>query len=130
MRRIASAGSALAITATALVGLGAAAPTASAADACYGGAGSYDVQGYYAPEGRDWYFKTSTNCRDINVKVDTSQSIQVCFYKRTDYTLINCNGYKWVEAGQWKVLAFNVQDNQIYKLNFPIGYRHTGVVAD
>ncbi|WP_329031266.1 hypothetical protein OIE71_00175 [Streptomyces sp. NBC_01725] len=42
------------------------------------------------------------------------------------------DGTKKAEAGKWTVSAFNVQDSQLFKINFPSSdpdTRHTGAFA-
>ncbi|TXL88059.1 hypothetical protein [Streptomyces sp. IB2014 016-6] len=112
--------------------MAATAPAAGAADACYDGKASYDVRGFWMPEGREWFGKTSSRCRDINIWPNATNYARICFY-RSDASLLYCqDGTKKAEAGKWTVLAFNVQDSQLFKINFPSSdpdTRHTGAFA-
>jgi hypothetical protein len=121
------------MTAATLVGLAAAAPAASAANACYDGKANYDVRGYWMPEGRDWFGKTSSRCRDINIWPNSTTNAKICFY-RSDGSLLYCQDgpTKEAKAGEWTVLATNVQDGQLFKIHFPYSNsnsRHTGAFA-
>ncbi|MFF7651627.1 hypothetical protein ACFZCY_19230 [Streptomyces sp. NPDC007983] len=123
--------------ATLLVGGGtAAATTASAAtqgsqviQSCYGNAENYTATGngvdaaYWPGTG----FKYTTgNCADINVKVNYSRKVRVC------WKYIECDS--WVQAykGQWKVVNkehADVPDGWGFYLEFSGGNNGTGQAA-
>jgi hypothetical protein len=98
---------------------GIAAGQASAAG-CYDSKKLFDKPGgnYSAPTGDGW-FRTTSNCRDINVQsamwVEDGAYVKVCF--RT----AGCqDSWKWVPAGAagWKVIASDVKDGTDYRFRF------------
>lgn len=85
---------------------------------------------YYAPGTSTW-FRTTSNCRDIQVKsaawLDTGAYMKVCFKKT------GCQGsWTWVPAGGtgWRVIATDVKDGTDYNLRFLNGREFQGFRAD
>jgi len=70
-----------------------------------------------------WAYTTS-NCRDINLKVDATREVRTCF-KATG----KCNDWKWATAGQWMLAATDVLDNSGFYIQFKGTARSTGWIA-
>ncbi|MDO0930773.1 hypothetical protein QQY66_03420 [Streptomyces sp. DG2A-72] len=97
-----------------------AAPAGAApSNPCYDGAQDFTkYEGWPTAPMGGAYFKTSTRCRDINVKLAIPVEVQVCFFAKETLARLYCNDYKDAPARTWKVLAFNVSDGQPFNLNF------------
>ncbi|GIG90665.1 hypothetical protein [Plantactinospora endophytica] len=136
----------IAKTAIVLVVLGAAtlifvpATAASAATSCYGGAYNWDAgvgddgDTLYIPDvddTYDWwgarpYYRSSTRCADINLKVThisgSVMSARVCFRPSSGGGW--CNGWKTFDInvpgslGTWRVIATDVRDNTTFFVEF------------
>lgn len=83
---------------------------------CYGGAVRtiFEVGGWGGDAGP---FRTSTRCRDINVRNDSVYGTQACvvFIDRTN----NCNYWTYLPARSgWFVVATNVLDGTRFKVRF------------
>ncbi|MGY0062192.1 hypothetical protein ACWY4P_37605 [Streptomyces sp. LZ34] len=70
--------------------------------------------------------RTSSNCNDINIKLDTGSMVQVCFYNAGGY----CSQLKWAASGKWAAIATNVRDNAEYYFVFQSGLSKSGYIAD
>ena len=76
------------------------------------------------------YFKTSTKCRDINLRsawyVDRARAVKVCF------KTAGCQDH-WTNipvAGNWNVVASNVKDGTEYYFKFYTTGEWGGTAAD
>ena len=89
-------------------------------------AGCYDSKKFFekpsgtalVPQGTGW-FRTTSNCRDINVQsamwMKNGASVQVCFRST------GCQDrWTWIPAGGagWKVVAYDVKDGTDYRFKF------------
>ncbi|MEU2559522.1 hypothetical protein ABZ626_09335 [Streptomyces longispororuber] len=99
------------------------------AQSCYGSARNYT--GTPGGPGRNahWpatgtYAYATRNCTDINLKVNYTRDVRVCF-KNTG----QCNGWKKAKKGVWKVAASNVRDGAGFYIQFKGANRSTGKIA-
>ncbi|MGW5050376.1 hypothetical protein [Actinokineospora sp. NPDC004072] len=108
---------------------GPAAAEPASALSCYGSAKSFSK-----PSGVRWYpsggghFTTTSNCADINVKLNAGRWIAVCFKpsSRPEYCQSN---YTWAAAGQWTVIATDVLDGTRFYFDFDSTAAVSGVWA-
>lgn len=70
-----------------------------------------------------WAYTTS-NCADINLKVNATREVRTCF-KATG----SCNGWRWARAGQWALAASDVKDGSGFYIQFKGTSRSTGLIA-
>ncbi|MDN3295816.1 hypothetical protein QWM81_17515 [Streptomyces ficellus] len=109
---------------------GAAAPQGSAAaQSCLGTAKNYTSAPGGSGRNAHWpgtgkYAYASKNCADINLKVNHTRKVTVCF-KKTG----KCNGWKTAKKGQWKVVASGVRDGAGFYIQFQGANRSTGKIA-
>ncbi|MET9552341.1 hypothetical protein [Streptomyces sp. NPDC006645] len=121
--------STLALTGTALVGLGAVAPSASAAT-CYGSAHSYSkpANSTFLPNIGNGHFRTTSNCADINVKTNADRYIKVCFAPSSGDTQCQ-DDFKLARRGVWTVIATDVKDATKFAFHFEATGVSTGYWA-
>lgn len=103
---------------------GAATPTV--ATSCLGTARSYStsyssITGYYDWPANDGLATTTSNCSDINVKPNATESVRTCFIGG------GCNSFRTISAGTWGLAATGVLDGTEFWLDFKSG--STGSVA-
>jgi hypothetical protein len=71
--------------------------------------------------------KTTTQCKDINVKNTTRGKIRVCvMFGKTSRT---CNYQTTIAAGAWANAATNVKDNTYFRMRLGILYNTSGYAA-
>ncbi|MCT9075441.1 hypothetical protein [Streptomyces fulvoviolaceus] len=101
------------------------------AQSCYGSAHDYDtVAGYHYEPPADYdYYKATSNCADINIKTDTNRYVKVCFFTADNEFLYCQESHKLTTAGEWKVIATNVNDGTRFKFHFRSDAVSTGEYA-
>ncbi|GIM95708.1 hypothetical protein [Paractinoplanes toevensis] len=114
---------------------GAGTMSALAASGCRASPYSFHFEGYGSlafpedPTGQYNYsvtpvLKTTTQCRDINVKNTTKGKIRVCvMFGKTSNT---CNYQTTIAAGAWANAATNVKDNTYFRMRAGILYNTSG----
>jgi len=113
-RTLASAGAILLAATGLTLGVNASADAAT----CYGGAATFTKESglRYAPT--DAWFKTTSRCKDINVKlrrdpVFRGEYVKVCFRNA------GCQpSFKYAENDVWTVIATDVKDGTSFRLVF------------
>ncbi|WP_329374649.1 hypothetical protein [Streptomyces sp. NBC_01483] len=97
---------------------GSAAAAPSAALSCYGSAKSYTADSTYYewPQGSELAVTTS-NCVDINVKPNNSESVRTCFWP-SDADGWQCNAYRSIAGGTWGLAATNVKNGTSFYVQF------------
>ncbi|MFI6939331.1 hypothetical protein ACIBI4_08680 [Streptomyces sp. NPDC050418] len=113
-RRLAAVACAGALAATGVV---VNATTAQAAT-CYGGAFKTEKDSGEVQLPSAGFYVTSTRCADINLKVNYSRNVRVCFYKSTGYLNYCQTSYTYAKSGQWNTVATDVKDGVRYRFNF------------
>ncbi|MEW5351690.1 hypothetical protein E0E62_04215 [Streptomyces sp. 16-176A] len=71
---------------------------------------------------RGTYAKTTSRCKDINLKLDGTRSVRTCF--KTS----GCNGWRTLRAGSWGLAASDVLDGTQFYLQFAGTSRATGLI--
>ncbi|GAA0587795.1 hypothetical protein GCM10010172_85970 [Paractinoplanes ferrugineus] len=109
--------------------------SALAASGCRAAPYSFHFEGYGSiafpedPTGQFNYsvtpvLKTTSQCRDINVKNTTRGRIRVCvMFGKTSNT---CNYYTTIAAGAWANAATNVKDGTYFRMRAGILYNTSG----
>lgn len=109
--------------------------SALAASGCRASPYSFHFEGYGSlafsedPTGQFNYsvtpvLKTTSQCRDINVKNTTRGKIRICvMFGKTSNT---CNYYTTIAAGAWANAATNVKDNTYFRMRAGILYNTSG----
>lgn len=98
-------------------------PDGVQAASCYGSFGFFGSNGQTAPGGGR-FFRTTTNCLDINIKANEGGYVLVCFRNA------GCqSSFKQIVRGQWIVVATNVRDNVDFYFYFNTAGPHSGTWA-
>jgi hypothetical protein len=97
---------------------GSATAATSAATSCYGSAKSYTADSTYYewPQGAELAVTTS-NCADINVKPNSSESVRTCFWP-SGAGGWQCNAYRSIAAGTWGLAATDVKNGTSFYVQF------------
>ncbi len=108
----------LGLTAAAVAGalLVPATPVSATALSCYGSARTIngaDPNWHWPPYGHAY---TTSNCRDINVKITRTVRVRTCFAPVSGGSY--CNGYRTVYANTWGLAATDVKDGTKFWLLF------------
>jgi hypothetical protein len=120
-------GTMLAVAGPASAATAADAPATAAAVTCFGGAASFTKPAgvAQAPQGPGVFFRTSSRCRDINIRPNNGTSARVCF-EATGCQLVRVPA----PALQWTVIATNVRDGALFRIDFGnVNVRVTGQYA-
>jgi hypothetical protein len=131
MRKIASVASTLALTAATLTGMAVTAAPASAAS-CYGNSKWFNLESTWTAPGERGKYKTTVNCRDINIRPSATVYAKICFFAKSDpERLLYCQDgpYKTAKKGEWTVLAGHVEDGQPFQVRFSADADYAGFVA-
>lgn len=115
-----SRGLAVLATTAALVAGGVITGTEAQAATCYGGAQylKKPSPNSFFPIDNGGWLKTSSRCSDINIKL-TSGGGDVKWCWETGYHQWKCaDTYKYASKNTWKVLATNVKDGTLIKIQF------------
>lgn len=98
-----------------------------AMQSCYGSAKSYSTtkSSVFYPPG--WWLSTTSNCSDINLKSAMNRNVRVCFL--TSSQGVACQQYWTLVTSEWTVVAFDVQDNSVYKFEFASAQNSGGSYA-
>lgn len=74
---------------------------------------------------RGTYATTTTRCNDINLKLDSTRSVQTCFKRGSGWS---CNGFRTLRGGRWGLAATDVRDGTKFFLQFAGTSRATGLI--
>jgi hypothetical protein len=91
-------------------------PSAIVIQSCYGSAKAIngtDPNWHWPPGGSAY---TTSNCVDINVKMNRTMQVRTCFEPTSGG--IQCNAYRTVYANTWGLAATNVKDGTRFHLIF------------
>jgi hypothetical protein len=99
----------------------------AAATTCLGSAKSYStsyssITGFYDWPASDGLATATSNCSDINVKPNATESVRTCFVSTA-----TCNSFRTITGGTWGLAATAVLDGTQFWLDFKSG--STGHVA-